>query len=40
MSNLTVTYKISVILALIFVLWGAFFPEYLGNIMTVAQSFF
>ncbi|WP_227935981.1 glycine betaine uptake BCCT transporter [Alkalihalobacillus deserti] len=40
MRNLTITFKISVIMALIFVLWGAFFPEHLGNIMTIAQAFF
>ncbi|MDT8859210.1 BCCT family transporter [Alkalihalobacillus sp. MEB130] len=40
MKNLTVTYKISVAIALIFVIWGALFPEQLGNIMGVAQAFF
>ncbi|GAE33762.1 glycine betaine uptake BCCT transporter [Halalkalibacter akibai] len=40
MKNLTITFKISVIMALVFVLWGSFFPEQLGAIMTVAQEFF
>ncbi|KHF40865.1 glycine betaine uptake BCCT transporter [Halalkalibacter okhensis] len=40
MKNLTVTYKISVVMALIFVIWGALFPEQLGEMMGIAQAFF
>jgi glycine betaine transporter len=34
------TFKISVVIALIFVLWGTFFPDHLGRIMDTAQTFF
>ncbi|WP_332630330.1 glycine betaine uptake BCCT transporter [Halalkalibacter flavus] len=40
MKNLTITYKISVVIALVFVIWGALFPEQLGDIMGIAQDFF
>ncbi|MBP3952203.1 glycine betaine uptake BCCT transporter [Bacillus suaedae] len=40
MKNFTITYKISIIVALAFVLWGAFFPEQLGEVMGTAQAFF
>ncbi|TWI55866.1 glycine betaine uptake BCCT transporter [Halalkalibacter nanhaiisediminis] len=40
MRNLTITYKVSILIALIFVLWGAFFPNQLGEIMLLAQAFF
>jgi glycine betaine transporter len=39
-KNLTITYKISVVIALVFVIWGALFPEQLGDIMGIAQDFF
>ncbi|GAE29895.1 glycine betaine uptake BCCT transporter [Halalkalibacter hemicellulosilyticus] len=40
MRNLTATYKISIVVALVFVLWGAFFPNQLERIMNDAQAFF
>ncbi|ARK31193.1 glycine betaine uptake BCCT transporter [Halalkalibacter krulwichiae] len=40
MKNLTITYKISAVIALLFVIWGSFFPDQLGNMMNIAQAFF
>ncbi|MCK0472922.1 BCCT family transporter [Halalkalibacter sp. APA_J-10(15)] len=40
MKNLTATYKISIVVALVFVLWGALFPNHLERIMNDAQAFF
>ncbi len=39
-KNLTITYKISVVSALIFVSWGTFFPDHLDSVMTNLQTFF
>ncbi|ADC48308.1 OpuD, BCCT family glycine betaine transporter [Alkalihalophilus pseudofirmus OF4] len=40
MKNLTITFKISIVMALLFVLWGTFFPTNLGQVMESAQTFF
>lgn len=40
MKDLTITYKISIIIALIFVLLGTIFPSQLGEMMLTAQAFF
>ncbi|MDV2685236.1 BCCT family transporter [Alkalihalophilus lindianensis] len=40
MKKLTVTYKISIVMAIVFVIWGTFFPKHLGVVMESAQTFF